>query len=139
MESPSLIFVTLNDGEYADHFLNDHTLVWCGQRSNRRDEMVVPGTAVWTREKKSNRFFTHVGHVVKKELMRPYNPGERGDERHAIYTLYLELLENPITVHKEPDEAFTHNAVLRHAGYAIETGAMPHGIYQRANSASISS
>jgi hypothetical protein len=138
MESSSLIFVTLHDGEYADHFLNDYTLVWCGQRSNKRDAMVGPGTAVWIREKKSNRFFTHVGHVVKKELMRPYEPAAEGDERYAIYHLHLQRIADPVTIHKGPDDTFTHNTVLRHAGYPTETGAMPHGIYQKP-SASISS
>jgi hypothetical protein len=129
----TLIFVTLKDGEYADRFTDSTRteLIWCGQRKGQRDHLVEPNTDIWVRENKNEKKFTRVGRVVTKTMIRGQDTSRgRGDE-HAIYTLTLHKYTTEIVVFKESDDRYTHNAVLRAAGYREETGAMPHGIYWR--------
>jgi hypothetical protein len=135
----SIIFVTLKDGAYADHWSSDllpvaasedragvRELTWEGQKSGLRDDLVKPGTLVALRPNKDARYFEIVGKVLLKERTRA-----RSVNRPAEYKLLLEMERIPTRIQKDANDAFTHNTVLRAVGLPIEQGAMPHGIYSQ--------
>jgi len=134
---PSIIFVTLKDGVYADHWSSDllpvatsedragvRELTWPGQKSGIRDDLAKPGTLVAMRPNKDTRYFDIVGTILVKERTRP-----RTADHPAEYKLLVEVLRVPRRIHKNVDDVFTHNTVLRAIGLPIEHGALPHGIY----------
>ena len=129
----TLIFVTLKDGNYADKFMDAarNELFWCGQRKGQRDYFVGPGTDVWVRENKNEKKFTRIGRVITKTTIREQDSSRGLGDEHATYKLTLHKYNTEIVVFKESSDRYTHNAVLRAAGYSEETGAMPHGIYSR--------
>lgn len=137
---PSIIFVTLKDGVYADHWSSDllpvavsedrvgvRELTWEGQKSGLRDDLAKPGTLVAVRPNKDARYFKIVGSVLLKERTRAWDA-----TGPAQYKLLVEILRAPRTVEWDRDEdKFTHNTVLRAVGLPIERGAQPHGIYSQ--------
>ena len=136
-EMPSIIFVTLADGEYNDHWSSDllpigvsntrigiRELTWDGQRSGLRDDLVGPGTRVAIRPNRNTKAFDLAGTVLLKTQTRA-----RDANAPAQYKLVLEMAANPQRIHKLRNDRFTHNSVLRALGYPLEVGAMPHGIY----------
>ena len=138
-EMPSIIFVTLADGEYSDRWSSDllpvgvssdrsgiRELTWDGQRSGLRDDLVGPGTLVALRPNFKSKFFKLVGRVLLKTQTR-----QREGRQPAEYKLVIEMAANPVRINKLETDRFTHNSVLRVLGYPIETGAMPHGIYAK--------
>ena len=133
----SIIFVTLNDGEYRDRWTSDllpigtsmerkgvRELTWDGQRSGARDGLVGPGTLVAVRPNRNTRSFDIMGVVVLKTLNRPREGGHP-----AEYKLVVDMAANPRRIEKLYEDRFTHNTVLRAFGFPIERGALPQGIY----------
>ena len=106
-------------------------LTWCGQRKGQRDHFVGAGTDVWVRENKNEKKFTRIGRVLTKTMIRGQDSSRGLGDEHAIYRLTLHKYTKEIVVSKESSDRYTHNAILRAAGYSEETGAMPHGIYWR--------
>ncbi len=134
---PSIIFVTLADGEYSDRWTSDllpvgvsperiglRELTWDGQRSGLRDDLVGPGTRVAVRPNRNTKAFDMIGTVLLKTQTRA-----REGNHPAEYKLVIEMTANPQRIHKLRNDRFTHNSVLRALGYPLEVGAMPHGIY----------
>lgn len=125
----SIIFVTLKDGMYANHWSSDardgvRELTWEGQRSGRRDEVAQPGTLVAVRPNSRARYFDIVGKIAVKTSKRSWQY-----KRPAEYKLQIEMYRVPTRVERDSADAFTHNNVLRTIGLPIEKGAVPHGIY----------
>jgi hypothetical protein len=133
---PSLIFVTLDDGEYADQWTSEpntllHTdevaghrmLRWCGQRRGRRDHMVGSGTLVAVRESAKIKAFTIVGRVIEIECIRKQDGSVCG-----IYDILVELTAAPRVIHRDNGDRYTHWTVLRALGIPTQD-AQPQGIY----------
>ena len=125
----SMIFVTLSGGPYADAWINKKTLRWCGQESGKEDNLVVPGTQIWLREKSSHMFFDHVGNVGSIEQVRPNDPLREKGDRHAVYTIAVNEVK-PLRISRTEGDIVTHWAVLRHLGVNERGSAhFPRGIY----------
>lgn len=133
----SLIFVTLKDGEYDDHWSSQlyplladgdiagyRELHWCGQRKGRRDGLVRPGTLVAVRANAKVRAFTLVGAVVEKTCLTPQH-----DSTPGTYSLLVEVSATPLTIERAAGDRYTHWTVLRELGFPRDTGCKPHGIY----------
>jgi len=125
----SMIFVTLSGGPYADAWIDKKTLRWCGQESGKEDNLVVPGTQIWLREKSSHMFFDHVGNVGSIEQVRPNDPLREKGDRHAVYTIAVDEVK-PLRISRTEGDIVTHWAVLRHLGVNERGSAhFPRGIY----------
>ena len=125
----SMIFVTLSGGPYADAWIDKKTLRWCGQESGKEDNLVVPGTQIWLREKSSHMFFDHVGNVGSIEQVRPNDPLREKGDRHAVYTIAVNEVK-PLRISRTEGDIVTHWAVLRHLGVNERGSAhFPRGIY----------
>ena len=133
MSTASIIFVTLADGMYSDHFESPDTLIWCGQNTGKRDHMVTEGTIVCTRDNSKLRSFTVYGTVVSKEQLRAFNTTV--EEKCALYKLVLKVNASPLVIERAVGDKFTHNTVLRHFGFAEDKSAMVQGIYGVAETA----
>lgn len=127
MSTPSIIFVTLADGMYSDHFDGPETLIWCGQNTGKRDSLVTEGTIVCVRANSKLRNFTVYGTVVSKEQLRAFNTTV--EEKCALYKLILKVNAVPLVIERAAGDKFTHNTVLRHFGFAEDKSAMVQGIY----------
>lgn len=126
----SMIFVTLSGGPYADAWMDQENLRWCGQESGKEDHLVGPGTQIWLREKSSHMFFDHVGNVSTIEQVRPHDPLRQGD-KHAVYTIRVDRTK-PLRISRAEGDPVTHWAVLRHLGVNDNqrgSAHFPRGIY----------
>lgn len=128
----SVIFCTLKNGEYDDHWLSEpdssnmRTLHWCGQRKNvgNKDALVVPGTLVAVRPSSSCLSFTLVGQVATKRQLTEKTPTSA-----ATYELSVSLDAQPLQIHRAEGDRCTHWTVLRHLGIPRSGGYLPEGIY----------
>jgi hypothetical protein len=135
---PSLIFVTLKDGEYNDYWSSDlNTLLaddhsagyremhWCGQRKKTtRDHLVCPGTLVAIRKDKKSSDFTIVGTVSQRDCITP-----KVGRQPATYTLLVEVWKSPRVIPRAADHRCVHWSVLRTVGIPYNGAYMPEGIY----------
>ena len=128
MSIASIIFVTLADGMYSDHFESPDTLIWCGQNTGKRDSFVTEGTIVCVRASSKLRNFTVYGTVISKEQLRGFNTAG-SEEKCALYKLVLKVNASPLVIDRAIGDKFTHNTVLRHFGFAEDKSAMVQGIY----------
>lgn len=125
----SMIFVTLSGGPYADAWMDQENLRWCGQESGKEDHLVVPGTQIWLREKSSQMFFDHVGNVSSIEQVRPHDPLREKGDRHAVYCVRVDRVK-PLRISRAEGDNVTHWAVLRYLGVNERGSAhFPRGIY----------
>ena len=128
----SIIFCTLKNGEYDDHWLSEadssnmRTLHWCGQRKTigNKDDLVVPGTLVAVRPSRSSLYFILVGQVVTKRILTEKTPTTA-----ATYELSVALHTQPVQIDRAEGDRCTHWSVLRHLGIPHSGGYLPEGIY----------
>lgn len=135
---PSIIFVTLKDGEYNDYWKSElRTLLaddtrtgyremhWCGQRKkSTRDDNVCPGTLVAVRKDKKTKEFTIVGTVSQKECITP-----KSGKQPATYNLLVEVSASPRAIPRGVGDRCVHWTVLRDVGIPYSGAYMPEGIY----------
>jgi hypothetical protein len=138
LEETSIIFVTLEDGEYNDYWssdlvplLSDETragyreLHWCGQRKkSAKDDIVGRGTLVAVRSNKKSMEFTIVGEVCEKMRI-----SEKTTGHPATYKLLVEINAHAETIVRAPGDRCAHWTVLRKVGIPHNGGYMPEGIY----------
>jgi hypothetical protein len=134
---PSIIFVTLKNGEYDNFWQGEmSTLIadddvagyrqlrWCGQRCGRKDKDVVSGTLVAVRSDSSELGFTIVGRVAEKVLQTP-----RTATSPATYSLLVEMDIVPRYIPRDLRHGkVTHWTVLHELGIE-KTGGVAEGIY----------
>ena len=138
-KTTSIIFVTLKDGLYHDRWSSDlHSLLttheragfreltWEGQRSGLRDKFVQRDTIIALRPNKSVLWFDLVGTVAEIVCTRKWTA-----ESPAQYKILVDVAASPRRISKLPSDHLTHNNVLRELGFALETSAMPHGVYKK--------
>jgi hypothetical protein len=135
---PSIIFVTLTNGEYDDHWISEpNTLLadqdtaghrqlhWCGQRKKTtRDHLVVPGTLVAVRKTKNTLEFTLVGTVATKTQLT-----SKVGRTPATYNLLVELSVEPRSIRRAAGDRCVHWTVLRNLNIPRSAGYLPEGIY----------
>lgn len=135
MSSPnaySIIFVTIGKGaKYDNKYIEgEHTMIWKGQDSGKRDGRVVPGTRIWFRNSSKHKYFKLLGTVENIELLEP---GNTKNSIAATYMLRLNLLDHQPVIERLNIDRTTHQSVLRSEGYSediIETAHwFPEGIY----------
>lgn len=137
-DATSIIFVTLEDGEYNDYWSSDlvplladetragyRELHWCGQRKkSARDALVGSGTLVAVRPNKKSMEFTIVGKVCEKSRIT-----ERTAEQPATYKLLVEIDAHVRQIARADGDRCAHWTVLREVGITRGGGYMPEGIY----------
>jgi len=133
----SLIFVTLNNGPYGDHWIGDlctllqseetagyRKLCWYGQNRGKRDCYVGPGTIVAMREKADVKAFTLIGTVAQIKCIEKQQGRVSG-----MYELLVEVSASPQVIPRDDaTDFYTHWTVLRTVGIST-TDAQPQGIY----------
>lgn len=127
----SLIFSTLG-GEYTEDIYDDEEgiLFYNGQKSARRDHLIVIGTKVWYRESKLHMHFTNIGNVKEIICLRPHSPKTPATQPiPALYALSLNKSPYPVTITRRQGDRFTHQEIFRHSGFPLERGSQPSGIY----------
>lgn len=136
----SLIFVTLNNGKYQNHWTSDlctllqskgiagyRRLCWYGQNCGRRDYLVRPGTIVAVRENDKVQSFTLVGFVAEIHCLQ-----KQQNKVPGMYEIIVEVSDTPETIDRDyENDAYTHWTVLRRVGIET-TDAQPQGIYASA-------
>jgi hypothetical protein len=135
MTSPntqSIIFVTIGNGaQYENKYIEgEHTMIWKGQDSGKRDGRVVPGTRVWFRKSSHNKHFKLIGTV---ETIEAVESGDVKNKIAATYMLRLNLFDDQPVIERTNIDRTTHQSILRKEGYSediIETAKwFPEGIY----------
>ena len=125
----SIIFVTLTNGEYNDHWLGQEVgghrpLHWCGQRAGGEDHLVGPGTIVAVRDKKGELGFRLVGVVAEKTLLTP-----QAGRTPATYKLDVVVSQEPRYIARDMQYGkYPHWTVL-HELDIPKGGAFVRGIY----------
>lgn len=122
----SVAFITFNNGIYNDYWdeKNKDILMWYGQKSGKKDNLVKDGTALFTR-KKNEKSFTFIGTVKSKEVFK------KEDGKAVLYKLVINRFTEPIIIKREDTDLLTANTVLRKYGFPLEKGTMSHGIYAK--------
>ena len=126
----SVIFVTLTNGEYNDHWLGQEVsghraLHWCGQRAGGEDHLVGPGTIVAVRDKKGEYGFRLVGVVAEKTLLTP-----QAGRTPATYRLDVAVSQEQRYIARDLQYGRkTHFTVLHELGIPNKWGEFVRGIY----------
>ena len=101
-----------------------------GQNSAKRDHYISNGTEVWYRESNKHMYFKNIGKVNNIICLRNHSPKTNTMKAvPALYALQIKKSTNPITINKEEDDKFTHQAVIRYSGFPEERSPFPQGIY----------
>jgi hypothetical protein len=127
----SLIFSTLG-GNYSEDIydVDSGVLFYNGQNSAKRDHYISIGTEVWYRESKKHMYFKNIGAVKNIICLRNHSPKTNTTPAvPSLYALKIKKSTNPVTINKEEDDKFTHQAVIRYSGFPEELSAFPQGIY----------
>jgi len=118
-----LLFITLSKGPQGDMWLGhaqgtQRSLKWFGQETGR-DAPVVLGTEVWVRYI-NKPYADYVGSIVYSVEVRKYDRMRL--HRSASYNSLVELLPNPIRVHKAEGDLCVEETVLNQANISSGGG-----------------
>lgn len=128
----SLIFSSLG-GNYSEDIydVDSGVLFYNGQNSGRRDYYISIGTEVWYRQSKKHMYFKNIGKVKNIICLRNHSPKTNTMPAvPSLYALKIKKSTNPVTINKEEDDKFTHQAVFRYSGFPDSPfPPPPQGIY----------
>ena len=115
MPTRSDIMMNLTNGEYPNVMVDETHLIWFGQRSGKRDHLVVPGTNVWVR-KKSPHPQANIG-VVKQIVC--VQQRDNATKRPAKYEIELERhsSETEIVIARSVRDNTVTATILQYLGY----------------------
>ena len=115
MPRRSDIMINLRYGKYPNIQVDATHLIWYGQKSGKRDHLVVPGTYTWVREK-SPHPQRNIG-VVKQIVC--VQQGDKAANRPAKYEIEIERFssENEIVIARSVDDITVTATILQYLGY----------------------
>ena len=108
--------MNIMSGEYPNIQVDATHFIWYGQKSGKRDHLVVPGTGTWVREK-SPQPQRYIG-VVKQIVC--VQQGDKAAKRPAKYEIEIERVssENEIVIERSASDRTVTATILQYLGYS---------------------
>jgi hypothetical protein len=115
MPRRSDIMMNIMSGEYPNILVDETHLIWYGQKSGKRDYLVVPGTNIWVRDN-SPHPQRYIG-VVKQIVC--VQQGDKTAKRPAKYEIEIERVssENEIVIARSVGDRTVTATILQYLGY----------------------
>lgn len=115
MPRRSDIMMNIMSGEYPNILVDETHLIWYGQKSGKRDYLVVPGTNIWVRDN-SPHPQRYIG-VVKQIVC--VQQGDKTAKRPAKYEIEIERVssENEIVIARSVGDRTVTATILQSLGY----------------------